>query len=115
LSEYSAQTRAAIVMRKLMEGPQTARAMADATGLSLRSIYYVLDNIALELPITNNGGIWYMLSTDEQRALYSILAKLDADIEESLPGQAFGRALKIAEMKRIASFLRRFVCSPEPE
>ena len=82
-SEYGAQTRTAIVMRLLYERPRTAKDLAEATDLNLRSIYYVLDNISLgEVPITNDdNGIWYMLTSEEQKELYFLIGKLEDELE----------------------------------
>jgi transcriptional antiterminator len=115
LNDFSAQQRAAIVVQMLIAGPQTARDMAEATGLTLRSIYYVLDNISLSVPITNSGGVWYMLTTDEHREIHHILRKLEAELACAGRDQAFVHPVKLTDVARLVAIMRRFVVAPEPE
>jgi transcriptional antiterminator len=115
MNDFSAQQRAAIVVQMLIAGPQTARNMAEATGLSLRSIYYVLDNISLSVPITNSGGIWYMLTSEEHREIHHILRKLEEELESAKCGQAMAHPFKLADVARLVAIMRRFVVAPEPE
>ena len=113
--DYSAQQRAAIVVQMLIAGPQTARDMAEATGLSLRSVYYVLDNISLSVPITNSGGIWYMLTSDEHREIHHILHKLELELANARQDQAFAHPVKLADVARLVTIMRRFIVAPVAE
>ena len=115
MNDLTAQTRAAIIISMLLEKPQTARALAEATELSVRSVYYVLDNIAIATPVTNSGGIWYMLTTDEHMELNRILHKLEAELAQAKHNRAYAHPLPVADVARILHYLRRFVCAPEPE
>ena len=112
--DYSAQQRAAIVVQMLIAGPQTARDMAEATGLSLRSVYYVLDNISLSVPITNSGGIWYMLTSEEHTRIYTVLRNLETELECAKKDQAFAHPFKLSDVALLVTIMRRFVIAPEP-
>jgi len=115
MSDFSAQQRAAIVVQMLIAGPQTARDMAEATGLTLRSVYYVLDNISLSVPITNKAGIWYMLTSEEHREIHGLLRKLEDELAKAKPEQAFAHPVKMADVARLIAIMRRFVATPESE
>lgn len=115
MSEYTSQQRAAIIVQMLMAGPQTARDMADATGLALRSVYYVLDNISLSVPITNSGGVWYMLTSEEHREVMHILHKLEQELANACKDQAYTHPFKLSDVARLVTIIRRFVVAPEPE
>ncbi len=116
-SEYGAQTRTAIVMRLLYERPRTAKDLAEATDLTIRSIYYVLDNISLgEVPITNDdNGIWYMLTSQEQKDLYHLIGTLEAELATAHKGQAFTHGFKVRDIRRLVDITKRFACAPEPD
>jgi transcriptional antiterminator len=112
--DFSAQQRAAIVVQMLTTGPQTARDLAEATGLSLRSIYYVLDNISLSLPITNSGGIWYMLSSDEHREIHYIMREFEDELANARQCKACFHTVKVSDLARLVAIMRRFITVPEP-
>lgn len=116
-SEYGAQTRTAIVMRLLYERPRTAKELSEATELTIRSIYYVLDNISLgEVPITNDdNGIWYMLTSEEQKELYHLVDMLESELSTAHAGQAFTHGFKVKDIARLVAITKRFACAPEPE
>ena len=113
--DYTAQQRAAIVVQMLISGPQTARNMAEATGLSLRSVYYVLDNISLSVPITNSGGIWYMLTSEEHAEIHYMLRRLESDIAAAGKCQAFAHPVQLADVARLVAIMRRFIVPPTLE
>ncbi len=116
-SEIGAQTRTAIVMRLLYEKPRTAKDLAAATDLTIRSIYYVLDNISLgEVPITNDdNGIWYMLTSEEQKEMYHLISTLEDELALAQKGQMFTRSFKVSDIRRLVSITKRFACAPTPE
>jgi transcriptional antiterminator len=116
-SEYGAQTRTAIVVRLLYERPRTAKDLAEATGLTVRSIYYVLDNISLgEVPITNDdNGIWYMLTSEEQKEMYHLIGTLESELATAHKGQAFTHGFKVKDIASLVAITKRFACAPEPD
>lgn len=113
--DLSAQQRGLEVYSALRDGPKRVHDLAALLGITERGVYRILENISYKYPVTNAGGYWYLLSTEEQRHAHHILHTLRRELEEAQPAQAFAHSMKIADVVRLVSILERIACVPEPD
>ncbi len=114
-SDLTAQQRGLEVYSALRDGPKRVQELAAIVGISERGVYRILENISYKYPVTNAGGYWYLLSTEEQRAAHSILHTLRAELANASPGLAFAHSMKMADVRRLVPILERIACVPEPD
>ncbi len=114
-SDLSAQQRGLEVYSALRDGPKRVHDLAAILGITERGVYRILENISYKYPVTNAGGYWYLLSTEEQRQAHHILHTLRRELESAQPAQAFAHAMKIADIVRLVAILERIACVPEPD
>lgn len=113
--DFTAQQRGIAVYDALRAGPKRVPELAAIVGISERAVYYILENISYKYPVTNAGGYWYLLSTEEQRTVYHILHRFKAELAAAHPGQAFAHAMGVADIVRLVPILERISCAPEPD
>ena len=114
-SDLSAQQRGLEVYSALRDGPKRVHDLAAILGITERGVYRILENISYKYPVTNAGGYWFLLSTEEQRQAHHILHTLRRELESAQPAQAFAHAMKIADIVRLVAILERIACVPEPD
>lgn len=114
-SDLSAQQRALKVYKALMEGPKRVVELQELVGTSQRGIYHILDNITSEGTLTNVGGYWYLLTTDEQRDVCRIVSMMEDELRAAQQNQAFAHSMKIKDVARVVALLKRLVYAPEPD
>ena len=86
-SDLSAQQRGLEVYSALRDGPKRVHDLAAILGIPERGVYRILENISYKYPVTNSGGYWFLLSTEEQRQAHHILHTLRRELEAK-EGQA---------------------------
>lgn len=111
----TAQVRGLTIYDALREGPKRVHELQALVGISERGVYRILENISYKYPVTNSRGVWYLLSTEEQRDIYHILHKLRDELASTQTGQAFVHAMKVADVVRLVPILERISCAPEPD
>jgi len=111
----TAQPRAVRIYKALMDGPKRVSELRELVGMSERGVYRILENITCETTLTNSGGYWYLLTTDEQRTLHHIVAQMERELASARTGQAFAHSMKIADVTALHTILRRFLYTPEPD
>ena len=114
-SDLSAQQRGLEVYSALLDGPKRVHDLAAILGITERGVYRILENISYKYPVTNAGGYWFLLSTEEQRQAHHILHTLRRELKSAQPAQAFAHAMKIADIVRLVAILERIACVPETD
>jgi predicted DNA-binding transcriptional regulator len=115
LNELTAQQRGIAIYKALLDGPKRVCELEALAGISQRGVYRILENISQEGTLTNAGGYWYVLSTEEQNDAFHIVKRIERDLATITGHMAYSYPLPAADAHKVVRLLKRLICAPEPD